>query len=155
MKTILSTAAAAASAVLFISDRIYLLPIPPEVAQWWPLVTAIAIAVVAFKHNDHVSDEDLERVLNAMIAVPRKRPELPPIPPATPLKTSVRIIKPIIAATAILGLSGCAEYAIRPSFEYRGRGISASVEYDGKAIRPKVLIYDKGQVDKELKGLAK
>jgi hypothetical protein len=132
---ILSVAFALASVVLWISDRIYQLPLPPEVAQYWPLVTAIAVGLVSFQRTGKVSEADVEKALDALIAKPK--------PPIVPL------------LVACMRLGGCAEYAVRPSFEYRSRGISASVEYDGKAIRPKVLIYDKGQVDKELKGLAK
>lgn len=129
---ILSVVFTLASVVLWVSDRIYQLPLPPEVAQYWPLVTAIAIGLISFQRTGKVSEADVERALDALIKKPLK-------PPIVPL------------FIACMLLSGCAEYAVRPSIEYRGRGVSASVSYDGKAIRPRVLIYDRN----ELKGLAK
>jgi len=134
---ILSILFAMASVVLWVSDRIHQLPLPPEVAQYWPLVTAIAIGLISLQRTGRVTEADVERALDALV---KKPPAKPPI-------------VPLLLACLLLG--GCAEYAVRPSLEYRGRGISASVSYDGKAIRPKVVIYDRKQIDKELKGLSK
>jgi len=145
-----------ASVILAISDRIYLLPIPPAVAQWWWFVLAIAGIIAAFQRKGRIDIEDVERIIEAWAKKPiPAQPVLPPIPHATPPKTAIRIIPPLVAICAILGLSGCAEYAIHPSFEYRSRGLSATVSYDGKSIKPRVTIYDKSELDKDLKGLAK
>ena len=147
---ILSVLFALASVVLWISDRVHQLPLPAEVAQYWPGVTAIAILLMSFQRSGAVSKADVERALDALVARPKGTDRTDRTDRTDGTDGTERTSVGLLLVGCLL-LGGCAEYAVRPSVEYRSRGISASIGYDGKTIRPKVVIYDKN----ELKGFTK
>jgi len=60
-----------ASVVLGISDQIYLLPIPPKLAQYWWFVLCLAFLVNSFRvNNGKIPQKDLLEMLD--IAIKKK-----------------------------------------------------------------------------------
>ncbi len=64
---------AAASLVLWVSDRIYQLPLPPVVAQYWPGILALAILIEGLRRGK-VTQKDVQNAIETWARIPFEKP---------------------------------------------------------------------------------